>query len=104
MESKIHFEILKSNRKNKRFVGIFYNIDDFGNLVIIKKTHFGQQGGSTYIDHNDDVKKANYIKRHQVNENWDDPFSAGSLSRFLLWENKTLSESIKNYKKRFNFV
>lgn len=101
---KINFDIFKSNRKNKRFVGIFYYIDKSGEPIIIKKTHFGQQGGSTYIDHNDDVKKKNYIARHKVNENWNDMFSAGTLAVYILWNKKTLADSIRDYQKRFGLI
>ena len=41
-----------------------------------KKTHFGQEGGSTYIDHHSINKRFNYLKRHDVNEDWDDPYKA----------------------------
>lgn len=40
-------------------------------VVINNRTyHFGQKGGSTYIDHKDDAKRDAYIKRHRVNEDW----------------------------------
>jgi hypothetical protein len=63
---------------------------------------FGQKGGNTYIDHKDDEKKKNYLARHRVNENWNDPTTAGALSRWLLWNLKTLSASITDFKNRFN--
>ena len=66
-----------------------------------KVVHFGQKGGSTYIDHKDDEKKENYIARHKVNENWRDATTAGALARFILWNKKTLSASIADFKKRF---
>ena len=67
-----------------------------------KVVHFGQKGGSTYIDHKDDNKKDNYIARHKVNENWKDPTTPGALARFILWNKKTLSASIADFKNRFN--
>jgi hypothetical protein len=72
--------IEKSNRKGKRYKVVFAN----GKVV-----HFGQEGGSTYIDHGDKVKRAAYLARHKKNENWSDPYSAGSLSRYLLWGDST---------------
>ena len=45
-------KIKVSPRKTKRFVAIHAN----GQL-----THFGLQGGSTYIDHNDPEKRDAYI-------------------------------------------
>ena len=67
-----------------------------------KKVHFGQKGSSTYIDHRDDSKKDAYIARHRVNENFNNPTTPGSLSRFKLWNKTTLSASIADFKKRFN--
>ena len=91
-------EIIKSDKPNKRFMAIFTD-----NKKKIKTTHFGSRGKS-YIDHNDDKLKENYLKRHKPRENWNDKFSAGSLSRYILWNKKTLNESIKDYKKIFNMV
>ncbi len=47
--------------------------------------------------------KSAYIARHKVRENWNDPMSAGALSRYISWNLPTISASIKDYKKRFNF-
>jgi hypothetical protein len=42
---------------------------------------------------------------HYNNRHWkdklNDPFSAGSLSWYLLWNKLTLKESIKDYEKIF---
>ena len=66
------------------------------------KVHFGAKGSSTYLDHKDDKKKEAYLARHKKNEKWSNPFSAGSLSRYVLWNKTTLSASIADFKKRFN--
>jgi NDP-sugar pyrophosphorylase family protein len=71
-------------------------------VVINNRTyHFGQKGGSTYIDHKDDAKRDAYIKRHRVNEDWT-KVNAGSLSRYILWETTSLKKNISIYKKKFN--
>ena len=44
-----------------------------------------------------------YIARHRINENFNNPLTAGSLSRFVLWESPTVSGGIRAYKKRFGF-
>ena len=67
-----------------------------------KKVHFGSKGSSTFIDHKDEKKKAAYLKRHKVNENWNNPMTAGALSRFILWNKESLTASISDFKKRFN--
>jgi hypothetical protein len=46
--------------------------------------------------------KAAYLARHKVNENWNNPLTAGSLSRWILWNLPTVSASIKDFKKRFS--
>ena len=68
-----------------------------------KKTiHFGSKNSSTYLNHKDKHLKANYLKRHQVNENWDE-VNAGSLSAFLLWgESTDLNTNLAKYLKQFN--
>ena len=78
--------IKPSTRKDKRYQAVFNN----GKII-----HFGLRGGSTYIDHGDKIKRENYIKRHAVNEDFSNPYSAGALSRCLLWgDYKTLDEKI----------
>jgi hypothetical protein len=52
------------------------------------------------IDRN--VVKDSYLRRHKKNENWNNPMSAGALSRWLLWDKKTMKSSIANFKKKFN--
>jgi hypothetical protein len=76
--------IEKSTRKGKRFMATYAN----GKVV-----HFGQEGGKTYIDEGDKIKRENYLLRHKKRENWNDPFSAGSLSRYLLWGDSTNMET-----------
>ena len=46
----------------------------------------------------------NYLARHQPRENWDDPLSAGALSRWILWSANTLKEGVANYKKHFKML
>lgn len=58
-----------------------------------KTVHFGSEGSKTYLDHGDKKKREAYLARHKVNENWTDPYSAGALSRFLLWGDSTSLEA-----------
>jgi hypothetical protein len=87
----------KSSNKNKKYVATF----DLGENKT-KKVHFGQKGSSTYLDHKDAKKRDAYLARHKVNENWGDATSAGSLSRYILWNKSTITASITDFKKRFN--
>jgi hypothetical protein len=93
-------KIVTSNRKDKRYKAIFMD----NNQNVLQTTHFGSKNGQTYIDHSDENKRRNYIKRHQAlkNENWNG-LNAGSLSRYILWgDSDEIEENIKNYKRRFN--
>jgi hypothetical protein len=86
-------EIVESDRKGKRFKAIFKN----GKIL-----YFGSATGKAFIDHGDELKKKNYIKRHQVNEDWF-KINPGSLSRYVLWGPYTdINKNIKYYKNKFN--
>ena len=86
-----------STNPKKKYMAIFY--DD---KKKVKATHFGAAGMSDYTKHKDKARKQRYINRHQANENWDDYKSAGSLSRYILWNKPTLKASKEDYKRRFN--
>ena len=89
--------IKKSNLENKKMAAIFYD-----GTKKLKTVHFGQAGASDFTIHKDPERKQRYIERHEKRENWNDPMSAGSLSRWILWNKPTLQESIKDFKKKFN--
>ena len=96
-QSKIKLiSIKRSNRTDKKYVATF---NKYGGTILI---HFGAKGYEDYTTHKNDIRKAMYLVRHRVGENWDNPLSAGSLSRYILWNLPTLEESVKDFKKRFN--
>lgn len=71
--------------------------------------HIGDSDYEDYTSHKDNTRKANYIARHfpsstskKGSEDWENPLTAGFWSRWLLWNKKTLDESIKDIRKRFN--
>ena len=90
--------IKKSTNPKKKYMAIFYE-----NNKKIKTTHFGCAGMSDYTKHKDPARKQRYMNRHKATENWQKPMSAGSLSRYILWNKPTLKASISDYKKRFNY-
>ena len=68
-------------------------------------THFGDSSMKDYTTHPASIResrKAAYLSRHRANEDWNDPTSAGALSRWVLWNKPTISASIADYKQRFN--
>jgi hypothetical protein len=67
-----------------------------------KTTHFGSLPYSDFTKHHSEERKNLYLQRHKANEDWNDPTTAGSLSRWVLWNKPTLSASISDFKNRFN--
>lgn len=89
--------IEKGTGKNKKWKAIFY--DDEGKKI--KTVQFGSKGMSDFTIHKDKERKQRYLDRHRKRENWNDPMTAGALSRWILWNKPTLEGSIKDFKKRF---
>ena len=89
--------ISPSTREGKKYDAVFM-IDGKE-----KKVSFGLAGSSTFIDHADLEKREAYLSRHKVLENWENPLSAGSLSRYILWgDSSNIIKNIRAFKKRFN--
>ena len=83
----------KSNKPNKKLVIKFSE----PTLTI----HFGSKNSLTYLDHHDKHKRSNYLKRHIVNEDWEN-VNAGSLAAHLLWGHTTdLKTNLLNYLNKF---
>lgn len=90
----VRFE--KSSRSNKKLMAIF-TLDNGTTKVV----HFGAAGMSDYTIHKDDERKQRYLSRHHGNENWNDPMTPGALSRWILWNMKSVRASVADYKTRF---
>jgi len=90
--------IFNSPLPKKKKTATFYNKQG----KIIKTQHFGSFGMSDFTIHKDEERKERYLNRHRKRENWDNPLSAGALSRWILWNKPSLRESIKDFKNRFN--
>lgn len=89
--------IKKSNKPEKKLMATFLNLQSGRK----KTTHFGAFGMSDYTKHKNKERKLRYISRHKKRENWNDPTSAGALSRYILWNKTTLNSSIIDFKKMF---
>ena len=93
MSNKI--EIRPSEKPDKRLKVVYEG----------KTIHFGSgnlTGKGTYLEHGDDKIKKNWIARHKVREDWNDPKTAGYWSRWVLWNKPTLSGSIKALEGKLN--
>lgn len=95
----ISVDFKKSNRKNKKLMAIFKE-----NGKLIKIIHFGALGYEDYTTHKDPERRRRYINRHWRNENWKNPYTAGSLSYYILWFTPDLETNINIYKEIFNFI
>ena len=96
-------ELKKSTRKDKKYMIKYDN----------KTIHFGAKGMRDYTLMNDKSNKfyePNKEDREKVKKNYqtrhskdpiNTPFTAGSLSYYLLWNKPTLTASIRDYNKRF---
>lgn len=93
--------IAPSTRRDKKLMATFVTAK--GSKVV----HFGGAGCQDYTKYSeiDPVlarkKRMQYIARHRVNEDWSDPTTPATLSRFILWERPTIISAITAYKRRF---
>ena len=46
-------------------------------------------------------RKERYIKRHDKREDFENPITAASLSRYILWNKSTIEDSLKRLFKKF---
>ena len=88
--------ISKSDKKDKKLKAVFTR--DNGRE---KTVHFGQAGADDYTITKDKEQRKRYLDRHRKRENWNDYMSAGSLSRWILWGDSSLTSNIKAYKKKY---
>jgi hypothetical protein len=89
--------ITRSHRDNKAYKAVFLEPDGRRKTV-----HFGSNY-ENYTQHKDKARRERYLARHAPRENWDDPRTAGALSRWLLWHCTSLKAAITAYRKRFGF-
>ena len=94
----------KSPNKDKKYMAPFTRPDGHVKHVNFGASGYQNYGGVGKSRHLSESRKKAYIKRHSARENFNDPLTPGSLSRWCLWNKKTFSESVKDYKKRFHFV
>lgn len=88
-------KIMRSPNKDKKYRAVFSRNGK------IKNVDFGAAGMSDFTKHKDPERKQRYINRHSARENFNDPTSRGALSRWVLWNKPSFSESVKDYKRKF---
>jgi len=68
-----------------------------------KRVSFGAVGYDDYTITHDKEQRARYIKRHSAHENFNDPKTAGALSRWILWGDSTsILANKRAYENKFN--
>lgn len=88
--------VTTSNAKNKRLTAKF----KVGSKT--QSVSFGLKNGKTYVDGRTFAEKEQYLARHKPTENWADPTTAGSLSRYILWgRHRSIEKNVKAFKSRF---
>ena len=104
------FEIKKAGDGQHKYKAVFCACDgpESRCCAVQKKIIlFGAEGYKDYIQYykNDpakaEMKKDAYIARHKINEDWTDPMTPGTLSRYILWNLPTFEASLSDFKKKF---
>lgn len=110
--SHISVKLFVSPLKSKKYRAIFYKDGkpfhhaDFGGKGYRDFTLINDKDSEFYLSDKKerDMVRERYIKRHsKMEEDFEDPYTAGSLSRWVLWEKPTLRSSWDFFKKRFGF-
>jgi hypothetical protein len=65
-----------------------------------------QKNASDYTLHKDDDRKNRYINRHKDKEDWglSGIKTAGFYAKNILWNKKTIQESVNDLNKKYNSV
>ena len=66
-----------------------------------KIVSFGSSQHSDFTKHKDPERKQRYLDRHKARENWNDPTTAGALSKHVLWNKPSIAASVKDMDKQF---
>ena len=91
--------IKKSKISGKKYTATF---EINGKSASVKVIHFGASGMSDFTKNLDIQRRNRYIKRHIKDLRTNNPIRAGYLSMFVLWNKKSLSSGIKDYRKRLS--
>ena len=94
-----NYYLYKSTNPKKKYMVKFINQA----TNKINTIHFGAYSYDDYTITNNDERKRLYSKRH-INDNITDLNFAGCWSMNLLWNKKTLEESIHDMEKRFKIT
>lgn len=94
---KEKFQVNLYNTETGKVKSIRFGLNGFGDYTIFNST----EGAKIADEH-----KERYIKRHQKREDWTESgvLTRGFWSKHLLWNKRTLEESINDIIKRFDLT
>jgi len=85
--------LVKANDGVHKYIAVFPN----------KRVPFGNISYEDYTISHDKERRRLYLLRHKTRESWNDPYSPGALSRWILWGSSiSLQTNLDLFKKRFN--
>ena len=91
-------KIVKSHNPKKKWDANFL-LDNNKEKIV----SFGAVGYQDYTQHKNPLRKMHYIQRHHNRlEDWNNPLTPASLSRYILWEYTDIKKAIQEFKKRFH--
>lgn len=93
-----------SDNPKKKYKVVIYFINSRKEWQKIKTLHFGASGMSDFTIHRDERRKENYIKRHNVREEFDDELTPAFWSRWILWNKPTIEQSIADIERKNNII
>ena len=93
----ISIRLSKSTNKNKKLKMEFFKDNE-----LVKTIHFGDKRYDDFTTHKDMKRKQRYLNRHIKNEDWNNFYTPGSLSRYILWNKPTIKDSLENFKNKFH--
>ena len=67
--------------------------------------HFGASGYQDFTQHGNETRRKSYIQRHS-NEDWSksNMMSPAFMSRWILWEKKSIAAAIRNINEKYTDV
>lgn len=93
----MRFTLEKATDGKHKYVGVFTRDDGS-----VKHVPFGAKGMSDFTLNKDKLRQANYLARHRTTENWNNPETAGALSRWILWNTQSVHQAVSLFRRKFN--
>ena len=96
-------DVVPAKDKIHKYEAIF--LQDSGRKKTVKFGAIGMMDFIQYSKTDGDLardRRRLYLTRHKKTERWDQPMTPGALSRWILWEEPTLTEAVKKYREKFH--